>query len=67
MTTASAAIHQSFQPVTSHVRSEAPSRAALRGGRVASGRAVLFLASDGGFKLLAAETAAKYSGDPLSR
>ncbi|WP_437739906.1 DoxX family protein [Sorangium sp. So ce1504] len=63
MTTASAAISQHFQPVTSHVRSEAPSRAALWGGRVASGLAALFLAFDGGFKLLAAETAAKHSAD----
>src|SRR5262245_11961410 len=54
MTTASAAIPQVFPTTT-------PARAALWGGRVASGLAVLFLAFDAGFKLFAAEAAAKHS------
>ena len=55
MTTAAAAIPQVFQTTTR--------ASALWGGRIASGLAVLFLAFDAGFKLFAAEAAAKHSAD----
>jgi hypothetical protein len=60
MTTATAAISQDFS-ATNTVPSR--SRGTLWGGRIASGLAVLFLAFDAGFKLLAAEAAAKSGPD----
>ena len=64
MTTATAAISEHFQPVPS-------ARGQLWAGRIVSGLAVLFLAVDAGFKLLATAAAAEasaqlgWSGDTI--